>query len=158
MSSQISTNEPGILKTEWSLLREEGINCFAPRRLGGDVVDDLCIICVVQTTLGLPQTPIVSLSIHRTNHYGRCHTYFIKSSDVVIFQALLGILTELFITRKFFTKLRLAHMPKINYLGSDTQSLNQHHQLLSCDEPFYFLVFPQIVILMAMVVAEILHN
>lgn len=65
--------------------------------------------------------------------------------------------TELFITRKFFTKLCLAYMPKINYLGSDTQSLNQH-QLLSCDEPFYFLVFPQIVILMAMVVAETTHK
>lgn len=83
----------------------------------------------------LPQILIRSSSIYRTHLYRRCHIYFMKSFDVVTFQALVGIE---FITWKFSSNCALLKYVKNNLLGVRLPKLNQQ-QLLSCAESNHLL-------------------
>lgn len=56
LCSQVSTmGTRNATCTGLSLLREGCVSCLLPRRLGADLVNSLCAICVAETTLDPPR-------------------------------------------------------------------------------------------------------
>lgn len=54
-------------------------NLFSPRRLGAKVINSLMISALSYPTQTLKESHVV-----RTHLYGRHHTYFTKSFDIII--------------------------------------------------------------------------
>lgn len=83
-------------------------------------------------------TPDLRLSNSSARLYGRGHMCF---ENVPFFKLYCARGIEILVTRKLLFEIALyLNMSKINSLGSDSGSLNQH-QLLSCLEPDFLHTF-----------------